>query len=225
MRLGIPAAIALAAIGGCGRIGYEAVDRRDAAAGAGGAGGVAGVGGAGGMAGTGGTAGASGGAGAGGSTGGVGLDGGPDGGSCTTTIYAGHTYALCDGPLSWNDAQNDCAAKGMRLVRIDDAQESQWVLTTAFASVPAGNNQAVNWRWLGGSDVAVPGEWRWTDGALFWLGGSNGSTQNGLYVNWVNGSPTDTGGATDCAIMQHNTQGFWTDTDCGRLQPYVCEQY
>jgi hypothetical protein len=148
-----------------------------------------------------------------------------DGGSCAIATYGGHTYALCDGPLSWSDAQADCVAKGMRLVRIDDNPENLWVQTNAFAGVPANNNQIEVWRWLGGTDVAVIGEWRWSDGILFWLGGSSGSAQNGLYANWVNGSPTSTGPATDCAIMQHNTQGYWTDTDCTRLQPYVCEQY
>jgi hypothetical protein len=150
---------------------------------------------------------------------------GVDGGSCSTAIYGGHTYALCDGLLSWNDAQADCVARGMRLVRIDDDQENQWVLTTAFANVPAGENHLAVWRWLGASDVAVVGEWRWTDGVLFWLGGQNGAPQNGLYSNWVQGSPTSTGMATDCAIMQHNMLGFWTDQFCANLQPYVCEQY
>ena len=51
----------------------------------------------------------------------------------------------------------------------------------------------------------------------------DGSAQGGLYNNWVAGNPASGGSATDCAILQH--AAFWTDFDCGRLQPYVCEQY
>jgi hypothetical protein len=99
------------------------------------------------------------------------------------------------------------------------------VLATAFANEDPSNNQSPIWRWLGATDLAVLGEWRWSDGALFWIGGQNGSPQNGLYSEWVAGAPTSNGGPTDCGIMQHNTAGFWTDFDCTRLQPYVCEQY
>lgn len=45
--------------------------------------------------------------------------------------------------------------------------------------------------WLGGSDAAVEGEWRWMDGPeagmLFWLGDSTGSSPG--YANWGRGWP------------------------------------
>jgi hypothetical protein len=114
----------------------------------------------------------------------------------------------------------------MRLVRIDDVDENLWVLANAFAGVDPADNHSAVWRWLGGNDLAVSGEWRWPDGALFWLGGSNGSAQNGLYVNWAAGHPPTSGGrGEDCAIMQHNTKAFWGSHDCALLQPYVCEEY
>jgi hypothetical protein len=109
----------------------------------------------------------------------------------------------------------------MRLVRIDDASENAWVHTTAFAGVVG--TSSTYWPWIGGTDQAVVGAWRWTDGALFWMGGSNGTAQGGLYTNWVAGAPTSGGAATDCAILQ--SSAYWTDSDCTRLEPYVCEQY
>src|SRR6185436_16468150 len=241
MRRGVTGVVLLAAISACGRIGYDATLRSDSGTGGGGAAGVAGTGGGAGSGGTGGSAsaGTSGtaGAGAGGQAGSVGTGTGGSGGTggttgagggagaCALATYGGHTYALCDRPLSWINAAADCAASGMSLVRIDDAAENQWVLTNAFAGVPASDNQSTVWRWLGGTDLTVVGEWRWTDGALFWLGGSNGSAQNGLYANWLANRPTSGGTASDCTIMQHNTAGFWTDWDCARLEPYVCERY
>jgi hypothetical protein len=109
----------------------------------------------------------------------------------------------------------------MHLARIDDAGENIWMQSVAFANVP--NVSSEYWLWIGGTDLAVVGEWRWTDGALFWLGGSNGAAQGGLYENWVAGSPTNGGAATDCAILQH--AGYWTDYECDRLERYICEQY
>jgi len=192
-------------------------------AGGSGAGGAGGTGGAGGS-GAGGTGGA-GGSGAGGAGGAGGSSAGGTGGlagaSCTPATYGGHAYAFCFTPLPWSSASNDCSVKGMRLARIDDAAENAWMQSIAFANVPDVSSQY--WPWIGGTDLAVVGEWRWTDGALFWLGGSNGAAQGGLYENWVAGSPTTNGAATDCAILQH--AGFWTDYDCDRLEPYVCEQY
>jgi hypothetical protein len=194
------------------------------AAGATGSGGMAGATGSGGMAGatgSGGAAGMAGATGAGGAAGGAGgsvVDAGP---ACTAATFNGHQYEFCGAPLSWSDAQNDCVAKGMRLVRIDDAAENTWVHDLAFAGVTSTSSNY--WPWMGANDLAVLGAWRWTDGALFWMGGSNGTPQGGLYNNWVGGSPTSGGTATDCGILQSGT--YWTDFDCTRLQGYVCEQY
>jgi len=205
---GAGGAIASGTGGGIGG-GGAAGSTSSGSSGAGGAGGSAGG------AGTGGAGGSAGGAGTGGGTGGGG------GGACPTATFGGHDYAFCAGPVAWADAANDCATRGMRLARIDDAAENSWMVSNAFAGIASTSSNY--WSWIGGSDQAVVGEWRWADGALFWLGGSNGSVQGGLYVNWVAGSPTSTGMATDCAILQH--AGFWTDFDCTRLERYVCEQY
>jgi hypothetical protein len=223
---------------GCGRIGYGPLSTGAAGAtgtgvggsGAGGASGGAGTtgtgGGAGGMAGTTGRGGAGGGAGGidAGAAGAGGLvdaslvDAGPP---CALAAFNGHDYEFCNGPVAWSDAENDCAAKGMRLVRIDDVSENTWVQATAFAGVAS--TSSVYWPWIGATDLALTGAWRWTDGALFWMGGSNGTAPGGLYNNWVAGSPTSGGAATDCAILQ--SAAYWTDFDCTRLQPYVCERY
>ena len=109
----------------------------------------------------------------------------------------------------------------MRLARIDDAAENDWVTMMAFAGITS--TSSIYWSWIGATDQAVVGEWRWTDGTLFWLGSSNGLAQGGLYQNWAAGSPPSTGMATDCGILQHAT--YWTDFDCTRLERYVCERY
>lgn len=224
-----------AGVGGAGGRGGTSGTGAAGMGGAGGPGGTsgavggAGAGGRGGTSGSaGGGAGARGGAGGAAGAGGVagssagGTSGSGDGGaSCLTTTHGGHTYAFCEALLTWADAAADCGAKGMHLVRIDDVAENTWVQTIAFADVTS--TSSVYWAWIGGNDLAVVGEWRWSDGALFWLGSSNGTAQGGLYSNWVAGAPTSGGGATDCAIFEH--AAYWTDFQCTRLQRYICEQY
>lgn len=146
------------------------------------------------------------------------VDAGP---ACALATFNGHAYQFCGALVTWSNAQNDCVAKGMRLVRIDDVAENTWVRDTAFAGVTSTSSN--DWPWIGANDLAVLGDWRWTDGALFWKGGTNGTAQGGLYNNWVAGSPTNGGAATDCAILEW--AGYWTDFGCSRLQGYVCEQY
>ena len=203
----------LALVTGCGRIGYSPLPPP----GAGGAGGFdAGGTGTGGMGGAG--TGGMGGADAGGVTDATIADGGP---ACTTMTFGGHTYVFCETALGWNDAEADCVARGMRLVRIDDASEDAWIFMTAFPN--AATSGTADWPWIGGTDQAVAGQWTWTDGTLFWMGGPNGSAQNGLYSHWVSGGPNDTGSAGRCAILQHSS--YWVESDCANLQPYICEQY
>ena len=146
--------------------------------------------------------------------------GGMSGASCPANTFGGHTYAFCAGPLSWANAQSDCIAKGMRLVRIDDSTENNWVVSIAFAGITSVSS--IYWPWIGATDVAVTGEWRWTDGALFWLGNMNGSPQGGLYNDWVAASPGN-GTSSQCGILEHSA--FWKDYPCSTLESYVCEQY
>ena len=96
-----------------------------------------------------------------------------------------------------------------------------WVHAIAFTGITS--IASSYWPWTGGNDLAVSLEWRWTDGAMFWLGPSNGSAQGGLYANWVGGSPSKGGNPTDCIMLQYSS--YWKDWGCDSLQPYVCEQY
>ena len=59
---------------------------------------------------------------------------------------------------------------------------------------------------LGGSDAAVEGEWRWYDGTLFWNSGPVGN----LYTNWA--AAPQVGGVSDCAGMR--IDGLWIDAAC-----------
>jgi hypothetical protein len=70
---------------------------------------------------------------------------------------------------------------------------------TAHLVTQAGGNA-----WLGASDAAVEGEWRWTEGPegeedggqglQFWQGDANGNSVNGLFENWASSNPDNNNG-------------------------------
>jgi hypothetical protein len=104
----------------------------------------------------------------------------------------------------------------MRLRRAADDAENQFVAASAYLSVP------MSGIWIGASDSAVEGEWRWTDGDLFWLGDRGGSVQNGLYEAWYDVQPS---GQQDrhCCMLDSDGAGGWLDVNCDFLKEYACE--
>jgi hypothetical protein len=161
------------------------------------------------------TGGVSGDSGTGGVLGAGGFAGASSLGDCQTNTFDGHDYVFCNVNISWTAARDNCASIGMLLVRIDDAAESQWVYDNVYDGPP---RQGV---WIGANDLAQEGEWRWTDGTLFWLGTSAGSVQDGLFAAWHSTQPSGQE-PRDCAALDGNTLG-WYDLDCTIPQPYACE--
>jgi hypothetical protein len=100
------------------------------------------------------------------------------------------------------------------LVTITSAVENNFVRSMMGSNI-----------WLAASDMAVEGEWRWTEGPeagqLFWLGTGGGSAQNGFYTNWGGGEPNDFGSGEDRA--QFRTDNTWNDTANGDSLAYVIE--
>lgn len=159
-----------------------------------------------------------GGAGASGDAGSAGSAGGtpPDMARCTQASYGGHDYLLCEELRSWEDAKGGCVAVGMRLARVDDANENDWL----YANIRNGSAADV---WLGATDQAVEGEWRWSDGEGFWLGDNAGSAQNGLFSGWYFREPNNVS-EEDCAALEaRSAKPEWYDRQCHIALSYVCE--
>lgn len=155
-------------------------------------------------------------------TGGAGLGGSgngvpPDLALCNQATYGGHDYLLCQELRSWADANDGCTVVGMRLVRVDDANENQWLFTNA--NTPNGVSSDV---WLGATDGAVEGEWRWTDGELFWVGDQAGTPQNGLFNGWYFREPNNVN-EEDCLTLETAAKPEWYDHQCHLTLSYVCE--
>jgi len=109
----------------------------------------------------------------------------------------------------------------MRLVRIDDAGEDTWLQATATFSA---NMFRRNELWLGGYEPTTDGDWHWTDGDAFWLGGANGVAVGGLYTNWDPAEPNNATGPEACLAMPLN-KTTWFDWGCTDKQYFACELY
>jgi hypothetical protein len=173
-------------------------------------GGAAGVGGTGGVTGAGGSVGG----GAAGAGGGAGI-------SCYSATFGGHDYAFCDGKVDWATARAECEQRGMRLVRVDDIAEDNWLQATANFSASMFRRDAL---WLGGYEPTTDGDWHWTDGAAFWLGGATGTAVGGLFTNWDANEPNNAVGPEACLAMPLN-KTTWYDWQCSTPQYFACEIY
>ncbi len=90
--------------------------------------------------------------------------------------------------------------------------------------------QALGTGWIGGTDEAVEGVWRWVTGpeagTVFWNGGVNGSTPN--YAFWNNGEPNNLDNEDYAHITAPGVGvlGSWNDLPiAGGDSPYVPQGY
>jgi hypothetical protein len=135
------------------------------------------------------------------------------------STFGGHDYLLCKELRSWSAANDGCIASGMRLIRIDSASENQWLYDNA--NIDPGRNSLV---WIGATDQAVEGQWRWTDGDLFWIGDSAGMAQNGFFEAWYQREPNNVVPAENCGALETaGSVAVWYDKDCVIGQPFACE--
>jgi hypothetical protein len=134
-------------------------------------------------------------------------------------------YLMCGGPddrfglptgAPWQTAALVCAEEGFALARIDsdDEREAVW-----FAARDAELAPPI---FLGGSDRAEEGTWRWTQGDdVFW-------PIAGALPAWAPGHPgTDpASGPEDCLVMTaiNNAGALWMPASCDASLPFVCER-
>jgi hypothetical protein len=128
----------------------------------------------------------------------------------------GRRYLFCAVAATFANAASRCAMEQFRLARVDDQTENSYLRTTTTSAI--GNVNV----FLGGTDGAVEGAWRWGDGAQFWQGGSGGMEVGGLYENWDSGEPNNDSNE-DCVELRTNSA--WNDRECGDSLPFVCERY
>ncbi|HVJ18199.1 MAG TPA: C-type lectin domain-containing protein [Polyangiaceae bacterium] len=132
---------------------------------------------------------------------------------CQFGHYGDHVYVHCVEPASAEDASAICASQMMRLVRIDDATEQEYV----YVLHPEGH------AWTGGSDAEEEGVWRWEDGEILWDHG-----ESELYTAWGGGppptEPNNLNGNENC-LMLNGDWNHWNDNVCSYTFAFSCERY
>lgn len=134
----------------------------------------------------------------------------------------GHLYKFITSTTTWNSANTAAAGQ--------TAYGATGYLATITSS---GENAFISARlsadgWIGASDAAVEGDWKWVTGpetgTSFWSGASGGSPVGGNYSNWNAGEPNDSGGNEDCAEY-YSGSSKWNDLPCSgsTLSGYVVE--
>ncbi len=127
-----------------------------------------------------------------------------------------HSYMVCTGPRSWDDARRTCEAEGLDLVHIDDALENTFVRAAVAGEVHLGGQfSGQAWRWV-------------DDGQVFWTVpptlGTLGGEVPGIYAAWALDAgvhPNIINGAT-CTIMRDD--GGWTNGSPAIARVFVCER-
>ncbi|XP_059848127.1 hepatic lectin-like isoform X4 [Hypanus sabinus] len=117
------------------------------------------------------------------------------------TRFRESCYSFSSSTKTWDDAQRHCELLDAHLVVINNAEEQEFLINTLQSRY-----------WIGLSDAASEGDWRWVDGTDY----SSSSS------NWSKGEPNDEKNAEDCVETFDN--GKWNDLPCVTSQSWICER-
>ncbi|MEZ4970098.1 MAG: C-type lectin domain-containing protein [Flavobacteriaceae bacterium] len=150
-------------------------------------------------------------------------------GSANYLPSTGHYYEYVDHlGITWTDANTAASS------RTFFGLQGYLATLTSQEEADFSGSQALGVGWIGGSDAATEGVWRWVTGPeaglIFWNGTAGGSSPN--FAFWNSGEPNQSGDE-DYAHITHpnvNPNGSWNDLSntgaaSGNYQPqgYVVE--
>jgi hypothetical protein len=126
----------------------------------------------------------------------------------------GNCYLVVATLRSWAVARLGCAARGegWDLAAIESQALTDFV-------TPLLTDET----WIGASDLAVEGTWRWVrDERVFWIGdGDTGNAVAGAYDNWNETEPNGDADS-DCARAFPGAGRGWSDLECAELRSSLC---
>ncbi len=147
----------------------------------------------------------------------------PNGTSSQFYAANGHFYEYVSANgIGWEAARAAAAARTLYgqtgyLATVTSAGENAFITSKLAGS-----------GWIGASDAAVEGQWRWVTGPeagqLFYTGraGAGGTAYNGAYNAWAGGEPNEYGSGEDHAHFYAN--GTWNDFPGNSgVQGYIVE--
>ncbi len=138
---------------------------------------------------------------------------------CTCAEANGRTLMFCASPLSWDAADEQCRAAGMRLIELRSEADQTWLVEER-----EGANVSQNW--LGAYAPLGEEALRWSSGAEpFWdrTTQSPSASYESDYLPWGNGDPNNFRGNEACVLAANQME--WRDYPCVRSFPYACEGF
>ena len=143
---------------------------------------------------------------------------------CVGYAFAGKGYMFCSIRGKRAEAAAACHDSANRnLVEITSEAQNSFLVT---------QGSALNWLgpWIGASDIATDGDWRWANGTPFWSGDASGTSVGNRYSRWAPGNPNDGEAGQDCGILctqltalACDSIGVWNDVSCNvERRGYIC---
>ena len=114
--------------------------------------------------------------------------------------YGGHHYAITSAKCSWDEAKQFAPEQGGYLVIIDSQEENDFIRDTYRIPLKAVDEDIL---WIGLSDVAEEGTFRWVNGEF------------PIYSNWAFGEPNNDKGIQNYGHMYYD--GTWDDVEEKRM--------
>ncbi|XP_067828906.1 C-type lectin domain family 10 member A-like [Heptranchias perlo] len=116
--------------------------------------------------------------------------------------FKGKCYYFSTLLKNWHNANLQCFLTWSQLIVINNEEEHDFVSSTIM-------NQRY---WIGLSDIAMEGQWRWVDG----------TESKATRLFWAPGEPNNHGKSEHCAhTMEHGT---WNDVPCTITYKWICER-
>jgi hypothetical protein len=142
----------------------------------------------------------------------------PFGAAMGTLQYNGHTYSVLTNALGWFDAEAAAEKMGGHLAKIESAKENTAVFNflskeaaTWSSHYVAPDGGTAEYVWIGASDNAKEGQWKWSDGSTL------------KFKNWGYGGEPDNYQEQDAAAIGLEAwpapkgglgnSGQWNDVD------------
>lgn len=119
--------------------------------------------------------------------------------------FKGHKYLVFFKPTTWHLAREQCEELGGHLIRIESAQEQQFIERLLKTLKPP-----TEWVWIGGSDADDEGKWRFGNGKPI------------KFAKWVKGEPNNIRGVEHSAQI-YVVNGLWYDGIGTARHEYICE--
>lgn len=126
--------------------------------------------------------------------------------------YGNTTLIVITEGKNWENAEAYAQSIGGHLAMIKTADMQNYVYNTILANSTVA---ALSTFWIGATDKAKEGEWRWVDGTLL----------SSTYTNWNGGEPNNSGtGENYCQYyVSGSTKGKWNDLNGTQVYPFVVQ--